>query len=135
MKERLKPAQPIDDRRIQRLVRDLDSERYSTRQDAQKELQLLLDEEVVRKSLRRALAAKPSLEVGQRLEQLLSGPSGLGPGEVLRGVRAVEILERIAIPEARQLLQALAGGAPEVRLTREAKGALARLAKCSPGPR
>jgi hypothetical protein len=50
-------------------------------------------------------------------------------GQTLRSLRAIEVLEHLATPEARQVLQKLAEGAPNVRLTREAKAALARLEK------
>jgi hypothetical protein len=52
----------------------------------------------------------------------------VGQPELLRGVRAVEVLERAGTPEARQLLAALAGGAPGALLTREAAASLQRLA-------
>jgi hypothetical protein len=45
----------------------------------------------------------------------------------LRQLRAVEVLERIATPEARQWLKELAGGVPEARLPREALQCLGRL--------
>jgi hypothetical protein len=47
--------------------------------------------------------------------------------EEVRMVRAVEVLERADLPEARRLLVALAGGDTGARLTREAKAALERL--------
>jgi hypothetical protein len=46
----------------------------------------------------------------------------------LRQTRALEALEQIRSPEARKLLERLAAGAPEARLTREAQAALERLA-------
>ena len=62
----------------------------------------------------------------QRLLEKLQGPT-LDPAR-LRAVRAVEVLEQIASPEAVALLRRLAEGAPHAGLTREAKAALARLA-------
>jgi hypothetical protein len=43
--------------------------------------------------------------------------------------RAVELPEAIGTPEARELLDRLARGAPEASLTQKAKAALARLAR------
>jgi hypothetical protein len=40
-----------------------------------------------------------------------------------------QVLEHIDTPEAKQVLQTLATGAPEARVTREAKVSLERLAK------
>jgi hypothetical protein len=48
---------------------------------------------------------------------------------MLRGLRAVAVLEHIGTPEAKQLLVNLSEGAPEARLTREAKAALGRLVR------
>jgi hypothetical protein len=97
-----------------------------------RDLEALKDE--ARPALRRALADNPSAEVRKRLEELLSRPALLPPGEALRRVRAVEVLERLGTPEARRLLGALAGGEPEARLTREAQAALRRLAeRAAPG--
>jgi hypothetical protein len=69
-----------------------------------------------------------SLERRRRLDALLQRlvvPSGDRLGEL----RAVEVLERIGTREAEHLLKKLAKGAPEARLTREAKASLQRLAK------
>ncbi len=44
-------------------------------------------------------------------------------------LRTVEVLEIAGTPEARQVLEQLAKGAPEARLTQEAKASLERLAK------
>jgi hypothetical protein len=45
----------------------------------------------------------------------------------LRTLRAIRVLEHIGTAEARELLRKLAGGAAEVRETREAEKALQRL--------
>jgi hypothetical protein len=76
------------------------------------------------------LAGQPSLEQRRRLEMMLEkqdeerrSPSP----QRLRILRALEALELAGTPEAAQLLQRLAGGAPEACVTREAKAALERL--------
>jgi RNA polymerase sigma factor (sigma-70 family) len=128
-KARLSPAPALDLDRVRRLLVDLDSDQYPIRQAATEQLQSVRDEEQAQRVFRQALAGKPSLEVRRRLEGLLAGANSLSAGETLRGVRAVEVLERIDIPEARQVLQALTKGSRERRLTREATAALGRLAR------
>jgi hypothetical protein len=51
------------------------------------------------------------------------------PDERLRYIRAVAVLEYIGSPDACTLLNALARGAPEARLTQEAMGAAERADK------
>ena len=50
------------------------------------------------------------------------------PPEGLRMLRAVEALERMDTPAARQALEQYARGAPGAELTRQAKAALERVA-------
>jgi hypothetical protein len=53
----------------------------------------------------------------------------------LRTLRALQVVESVGTPEARQLLESLAKGAPDARLTREAQASLRRLARRpAPGP-
>jgi hypothetical protein len=47
-------------------------------------------------------------------------------GESLRTIRAVEVLELIGTREAREVLNAVADGAPGALLTRSARAALTR---------
>jgi len=68
------------------------------------------------------------VEQRRRIELLLAEPGLVRSPELRRQVRAVEVLERVGGAEARRVLEALAGGAPEARLTQEAKAALARRA-------
>ena len=55
--------------------------------------------------------------------------TSLGPiaaGETLRGLRAIAVLEKIATPQARVLLERLASGLEGARETRDARAALRR---------
>jgi hypothetical protein len=47
----------------------------------------------------------------------------------LQALRAIQVLEQIGTSEAKELLAALAGGAPEARITQEAMSCLQRLSK------
>jgi hypothetical protein len=50
------------------------------------------------------------------------------PVDVLQSLRAIEVLELIGTPEAREILNGLAKGAPGHLITEEAKESLRRLA-------
>jgi WD40 repeat protein len=128
---RLQPAvSPANSDTIARLVADLESPRYSVRTETATRLGEL--GAFAEPALVDALKNRPSLELRQRIEQLLNkateerfSPSG----EHLRQVRAVEVLEQIGTPEARHVLETLARGAPRALLTREATASLARLGR------
>src|SRR5206468_4023689 len=77
-------------------------------------------------ALEKLLAKGPSLDAKRRAEELLKQYRTMPVGSRLRGVRAVEVLERMATPAAREGLAELAGGDPDAWLTREAKAALER---------
>jgi WD40 repeat protein len=124
----LQSAAEVDAKRVKQLIADLDSDEFAMRQKASKELEKYGPE--VEPIFREVLDGSPSLEARKRLQALLErSPLPLPSGEPLRQVRAVAALERIGSPEARKLLQKLAGGAAQARLTREAKAALERLAR------
>jgi RNA polymerase sigma factor (sigma-70 family) len=128
LKDHVRPATSADPKRLAQLLGDLENERFEQRRQAQTELEGL--GELAESALRKALAGDPSLDLRQRLERLLDRLSSQMPGtEQLRELRALEALELVDSPEARQLIQTLAGGAPEARLTREAKSAMRRLAR------
>ena len=126
LRERLHPIKMPDDKKIARLIADLDSEDYAVRTRAVRDLELL--DVPVETYLREALKQPSSPEAEQRLKDVLARVEVFSmTGERLRGVRAVEALELIATPEARRVLEDLAGGLPQCRLTQEAKAALRRL--------
>jgi RNA polymerase sigma factor (sigma-70 family) len=107
---------------IPRWIADLDSADFAVREKAMREL--AERGEAVEGALRRVLEGTPSLEVRQRIKLLLEKMQG---AHRLRMLRAVEVLEHLGTAEARQLLATLARGAPEARLTQDARASLARL--------
>jgi hypothetical protein len=109
-----------------RWVARLDSDRFDERQEATKRLRELGWQ--AEPALQKALEDRPSLEVRQRLERLHRALRKAEPSpDLLRGLRVIDVLERIGTREARELLRGLAGREPAGRLHREAKAALARL--------
>jgi RNA polymerase sigma factor (sigma-70 family) len=123
--DRVRPADPALVERVRRRIGELNSSQFRIREAASRELAELAEqvEPVLRESLRGPLTA----EQRRRVEGLLSQPDVIRDPELLRALRAVEVLERIGTPEARQVLQRLVGGLPTARLTREAKAAIDRL--------
>jgi hypothetical protein len=82
--------------------------------------------------LRKALAAQATLETRQRVEHLLTEVDGaVTLPTLLQAIRAIEVLEHIGTPNAKEILQTVTTGVPEARLTQEAKASLERLAKRS----
>jgi WD40 repeat protein len=131
MRERMKPEEQIDPEKIRGWLADLDSAKFTVRQEASASLLKCGDQALP--ALRKLLASSPTLEVRQRAEALLDRlTTGALTTEQLRVVRAVEALERMGTPEARGLLRTLADGAPGALPTREAEAALSRLGKVTP---
>jgi RNA polymerase sigma factor (sigma-70 family) len=126
LKERVKPAEEVDPKLVQRLLADLDSDQFATRDKAAKELATL--GERIHPALRKVLEGKPSEEVRTRVKAILEEPA-VPSGESLRTIRAIQVLERIGTEEASGLLKKLAAGAEGARETREAKDALVRLSR------
>jgi hypothetical protein len=132
LKERLRPSAAEDPKRIHQWIADLDSAEFVVRDKASGALEQLGVE--AEPSLRQVLAGRPSLEVRKRVETLLAGVRIVRSPEMLRKVRAVQVLERIGSPVAREVLALLAKGAPAARDTQEAKRALERLARRPTAP-
>ncbi|HEY7428255.1 MAG TPA: sigma-70 family RNA polymerase sigma factor [Gemmataceae bacterium] len=129
LRKRLQPVATVDEKRMARLIADLDSEDLPVRQKATAALGELADQPLA--AYRKALEGKPSLETRRRLEDLLEKASSAWwdvSGERLRSLRAVETLERAGTKEAREVLTLLAAGAPAARLSEQAKAALRQLA-------
>jgi hypothetical protein len=125
--DHLRPVAGVDAKRVEKLLADLDSERFAVREAAARELTEMGQQ--IEPALRRVLESKPPLEVRNRVETILAAQRGVPPAALLRTLRAIQALERSGTPEARQVLRKLAEGAAGARETREAKASLQRLAK------
>jgi WD40 repeat protein len=126
--KRLRPAPAIDPVRISRLISDLDADEFTVREKAAAELEQL--GEWVKPNLRAALQGNPSLEMKAQIINLLDKtPRVTVPPEHLRDLRALEILEFIGTNEAKLVLENLAKGALQAKLTQDAKSALTRFSK------
>jgi hypothetical protein len=133
LQTRLCPVAAPDKERLVKLLGDLDSVQFALRKKASDELEKY--GEMALPALQAAALKKPPLELSRRLAELREKAlqAHVAP-EKLRTLRAVFVLERIATPAARTLLQALANGAPEARLTQEARAALGRARAPARGP-
>jgi Tol biopolymer transport system component len=132
LEQRMRPEDPAAQEAVEKLatrfIADLDSPTFAVRKKASDELERL--GVLAMAVCRQALQGPGSLEVRRRLEHVLAkqeqeewSPSG----EVLRRIRAAEVLERVGTAACRSLLRKLSQGASQARLTREASAALKRL--------
>jgi hypothetical protein len=125
LRGRLSPERPFPAERMRKLIGDLDSTRFQDREDSARQLADL--EEQAEPALRMALKTNPSPEQRRRIEALLALPIVARSLEKLRRLRALEVLEHVASSQARAVLEELTKGAPEARVTQEAKASLERL--------
>jgi hypothetical protein len=124
----LQPVAPADPARMHRLIADLDHDDFAIRESATRDLARL--DLLAEPALRAALEGDVPQERRRRAEKLLEQLRGpVTTPETRQAVRVVAVLEHIGRPEARQLLQRLAAGAPQARLTQEAKASLERLSR------
>jgi WD40 repeat protein len=129
--ERLKATAGVEKQQIERLIADLDNAKFSVRQKAMQELEKL--GELAMPALQKLLDGQASLEMRRRVEKLLEeiATDQTPPPDDLRALRALQVLEQVGTPEARQVLRRLADGAPGAKLTRHAAAALLRSEKRS----
>jgi Tol biopolymer transport system component len=129
LKERLRPAPAVDGKRLARLIAGLVSDDFDTRETSSRDLAALGEQ--AGPAMHRMRQRTEDLEMRLRLDKLLVRLERSPPAEELRALRGVEALERIGTREAVNVIAALAKGAPDARLTLEAKAAMGRLS----GPR
>jgi RNA polymerase sigma factor (sigma-70 family) len=127
LRGRLRPAAAIPEEELRRAVAELDGNAFTRREAATKRLAAW--GELAEPALKEALRGQPSPEARRRIEDLLAAPRLVREPEARRALRAVRVLEGTGTPGARQVLEPLAQGAPEARLTIEACAALRRLGR------
>lgn len=115
---------PSDMKRIPKLIEDLGSEEFKTREQATQELESL--GQAAAPFLEKALAKNPSPEARRRLERLLEKTRANAVGDELRMLRIIDVLEHVNTPEAREVLQTIAKGGYGPSFAEEAKKALQR---------
>ncbi len=125
IKDHVKPAAPLDKKLTQKLIKQLDqgnyAERVKTSKDLSKQGELVVPE--LQATLKGELSAQAREQIEKLITQLMAPEL---QGDRLTSYRAVEVLELIGTPEARQVLQSLADGAPGALITTSAKAALKR---------
>jgi WD40 repeat protein len=127
-KRHLQPAQVPDEGTVAALIKQLEDNAFARRQEALDKLAAMGGSIIPR--LRAVVASDDAggelkLRCGELLKRAENPfqPAGIGPS------RAVQLLEWIGDEPARELLRALAAGAAEAHLTKEARAALKRLAE------
>ena len=120
------PPPSVEPKFVAQRVTDLGDNDFRVRDSATKALTAVAHR--IDAELAVALAAGPSPEAADRLKKLLALARTDEPiPEVVRTLRALEVLEALGTPEATAFVSKLAAGPPDARLTRLAKESLARL--------
>ena len=133
LRNRMPRQMVVDEDKVRQLLAELDHDQFTVRERATRELAQMRD--AAEPLLRAHLAATTSPEVIQRIGLLLESVSqSVGDADMLRGLRAVEVLERIATPEATATLEELAQGASSSRLRTRARAAVQRLTRFRDAP-
>jgi RNA polymerase sigma factor (sigma-70 family) len=126
LRRHLRPARGVDDATLDRLLKDLDSKQFKVRRKASRELESY--GETALAGVKRRLAQVQSLELRHRLEAFLKTADPDRPtAERLQEIRALQLLEELATPDALALLRDLARGTANARRTDEAAKAVERI--------
>ena len=121
-----RPRRTVSADTLGKWIANLDSDNFDEREQASKELESL--RKSVEEPIQKALMGNVAPEAKRRLTELLEKIHDLEPpAELVGPLRALEVLEEMATPEARKLLELLALGQAEAPLTMAAKEALGRL--------
>jgi hypothetical protein len=123
--DHLKPTESVSLKSVTAIVKRLDTDDFSTREEAIKELIAL--GERIRPHLESLSDQHASAEIRRNINRVLSHFDTANPsGSFLRNLRALSVLESADGEEPRAALERLSQGAPASRLTIESKAALDR---------
>lgn len=111
---------------LARLIAELDDDSFKVRERATRELAKVGPDAA---ALRQAQANKPSIEAKRRIQELLTRLDKEGRSERLRCLRAIEVLERIGTPRAKDALRGLADKDIGTALREEIRASLRRMEK------
>jgi RNA polymerase sigma factor (sigma-70 family) len=123
LKEKLKPEM-IDTKQIDGWIKDLSAGRFTVRESATAELEKLGD--TISPMLRNALDTSKEEETRQRIAAILGRMESVTPAR-LQIQRAMDALEHLGTPEAKEHLAALSRGSPGCLRTIQAREALSRM--------
>jgi WD40 repeat protein len=126
LRRQIKPANSLNEARVNRLIAELDDDKFSIRTAASRELIRL--GATIETRLRRVRSDTSSANQRHELNRILERLKGpYTDVEALFVIRSIGLLEMIQSPESQALLGELAGGYADALLTGEAKAAIARL--------
>jgi RNA polymerase sigma factor (sigma-70 family) len=126
IRKNLKPAVPIQEAELKKLLRDLKSDEFAEREKATAELSKIADQ--VEQTLRKELAASDSPEHRTRLSQILKTLT-IPSLKRSQQIRSLSVLEFIASSDAKSLIEELCEGTKEDFLTKAAIETRDRLRK------
>jgi hypothetical protein len=125
LSKELKPVPFVEDKEIAALLENLNADDFAVREQASETLAKITEQALP--AMKKALSGDLALEARKRLERLVEQAASQASAPLLRSLRAIEVLEHTETSEGKHCLLALAGGAPQAQLTREAKASLRRL--------
>jgi WD40 repeat protein len=123
-KARFKTLKEVDPKNLAQKIKDLDDDDLTVREDATLFLTQWID--AATPHLMNVIAKSTSPEAIARARFILANHKPR-PEHAWREFRAIEVLEKMAVPAARDLLRFLADDAPTSSRAREAQAALNRL--------
>jgi WD40 repeat protein len=126
---KLRPEPAVATEEVRKLVAELGASKFRERETARKRLQEL--GEPIVPALRAELERAADPEVAERLRRIVDHPDKPPPppptSEVVRGLRALEALEHIGTPAAREVIERMAKGPEGMPLAEEARAILRRV--------